>query len=404
MNQISLINKLALLGFLCLGYAAVSSAQVQVPRKAINAKGGTGAKDAASARGVKGAEASAKPRKQTTESPRSSDAGRGADSQTAEPMIQFSFAQEEWKEVIPWFAEQAGFSLQPVADWPDGTLHLVDDSQYTVVGALDQLNHALRIRNPPYTLIRNRNLLVLVKADQADAENYPPELVETVPVSDLDQRGKYELMRCVFEFGELDAMEYDQQLKGLVSQENKSAYHVLAGANEIIVRETGNTLRLIRDIIMTSRKRHSEKDSSFTVYRLKHTDADSFLFVARELLGIAADRNQREDGSLAIAAEPLSDRLFVKGTASALKQFEEVALLLDVPPEAVEDTGSLDKPYLHAYPVTSDPALAFATLQTFLDGRDGVLMQQDGTTGAIVVLGRKADHEIAAETLTDDRG
>jgi hypothetical protein len=62
--------------------------------------------------------------------------------------LRFQFQESDWKDVIPWFAEQAGFSLQPITDWPTGTFYLKDDSEYTVMQALDQLNHALRMRNP----------------------------------------------------------------------------------------------------------------------------------------------------------------------------------------------------------------------------------------------------------------
>jgi type II secretory pathway component GspD/PulD (secretin) len=371
MTKPSLMIELLLVGFLCLGIPAHGAAQ--------NA-GTAEADQTAVRRNLRGA---------STEVNDLSPEAMGS-------QIRFSFEQADWKDVIPWFAEQAGFSLQPISDWPKGTFHLVDDSQYSVIEALDQLNHALRLRTPPYTLVRNRNMLVLVRADQ---QNYPPELIETVPVDKLDERGRYETMRCVFEFGELDCMDFDQQLQQLVSNVNRPAYAVFEGANQIHVRETGATLRVMRDLIMKARQRHSAKDSSLMVYRLKHTDADSFLFVARELLGIAPDQNQREDETLAISAEPLSDRLFVKGTQSGLEQFQQVASLLDVPPEEVEEGSPLDKPFFQSYPVTSDPKLAFDSLQTFLAGRDGVRMQQDEITGAVAVMGRKADHQIVQDTL-----
>ena len=384
MTKPSLTFQLSLLGFLCLWFPSHSCAQVQVPRRTATTKGASQAEMQAS--------------RSTRLSARASDNANDTGSQQK---IQFSFAQEEWKEVITWFADQAGFSLQPVDEWPEGTFDLEDKSDYTVMEALDQLNHALRLRNPPYTLVRNRNLLVLVEADQA---NYPPELIETVPVEKLDQRGKYETMRCVFEFGELDCLDYETQLKQLVSEENKSAFAVFPGANQIHVRETGAKLRVMRDLIATARQRQSAADSSLKVYRLKHTDADSFLFVARGLLGFEGENNFREDGTLAISAEPLSDRMFVKGTTTGLKQFDEVAALLDVPPDPVDSDGPLDQPFLRSYPVTSDPKLAFDALQTFLDGRDGVQMQQDETTGAILVYGRKADQKIVAETLATIEG
>ncbi len=372
MTKPSLMIELSLVGFLYLGIPATYSCAQNT------------------------AQAEAETDQAEDRSERAGAANEAANESKQKQKIRFSFEQADWQDVIPWFAQQAGFSLQPIADWPDGTFHLIDDSQYSVIDALDQLNHALRLRTPPYTLIRNRNMLVLVRADQ---QNYPSELIETVPVEKLDERGKYETMRCVFEFGELDCMDFDQQLQQLVTDVNRPAYAVFNGANQIHIRETGATLRVIRDIVMTARQRKSAKDSSLIVYNLKHTDADSFLFVARGLLGIAEGKNQREDGSLAISAEPLSDRLFVKGTRSGLEQFQAVAKLLDVAPEEIEAGGLVDKPYFQSYPVTSDPKLAFDSLQTFLAGRDGVRMQQDEITGAIAVMGRKAEHEIVTDTL-----
>lgn len=310
--------------------------------------------------------------------------------------IRFAFEQSDWKDVIPWFAEQAGFSLQPIAEWPKGTFYLVDDSEYTVMEGLDQLNHALRLRNPPYTLIRNRKMLILVRADAA---NFPDELVETVRPEDLADRGKYETMRCVFEFGELNCLDFDEQLKQLVSDVNRSAYVVFQAANQIHVRETGAKLRVMRDLIEAARQRYNQSNATTAVYRLKHVDADSFLFVARGLLGMKEDSNQLDDGSLTIAVEPLGDRMFLKGTTAGIKQFHQVAELIDVPIDQETTDSTLDKPYLKSYTVLADPKLVFDILQTFLAEREGVRMQQDEQTGSIAVMGRQADHQVVDETL-----
>ena len=381
MSKPSLTIQLSLLVLLCFGFPVLSlCAQVQVPRRTSRAQ------------------ASSQPKMQASkQASRSAGAVSRSDAVGASQKLQFSFEQAEWKDVIPWFADQAGFSLQQVNDWPDGTFYLVDESEYTVIEALDQLNHSLRLLDPPYTLIRNHNLLVLV---EADPKNYPPELIETVSVDQLDERGKYETMRCVFKFGDLDIKRFRPQLEKLVAPENKPAFVVFEDANQIHVRETGAKLRVMRDLIATARKLQSARDSSFKDYRLKHTDADSFLFAARGLLGIKKDENARDDGSLVITVEPLSDRLIIKGTTTGLKEFDQVAALLDVvPPDQFDSDGPVDKLVFRSYSVTSDPKLAFSVLQTFLDGRADVQMQQGEDTGAISVMGRKADHEIVTGAL-----
>ena len=57
-----------------------------------------------------------------------------------------------------------------------------------------------------------------------------------------------------------------------------------------------------------------------------------------------------------------------------------------------------EKPYLKAYPITTDPKLAFDLLATMLEG-SGARMQQDVDSKRIIVLGRKEDHDVVLEAL-----
>ena len=68
-------------------------------------------------------------------------------------------------------------------------------------------------------------------------------------------------------------------------------------------------------------------------------------------------------------------------------------------PKKSNDDVVRDAPSLVKYSLTTDPQLAFDTLQMVLEGRDAVRMQQDQKTGAIIVMGRKEDHQLVSETL-----
>ena len=59
-----------------------------------------------------------------------------------------------------------------------------------------------------------------------------------------------------------------------------------------------------------------------------------------------------------------------------------------------------EKPYLKAYPVTTDPKLAFDLLSTMLEG-SGARMQQDVDSKQIIVLARKEDHDVVLKALAD---
>ena len=163
----------------------------------------------------------------------STKANAAAPGDDEEKRIRFTFQEQDWADVIPWFANQTDFSLQPVVDYPEGSFTLKDDSEYTVLDALDQLNHALRIRQPePYTIIRRRNMLFLWKLRDA---NFPNELIETVDVEDLDNRGMYEILSCIFDAGPLNAEELADEIEPLVNEMHRDYFAVFRTANQIRV-------------------------------------------------------------------------------------------------------------------------------------------------------------------------
>ena len=124
------------------------------------------------------------------------------------------------------------------------------------------------------------------------------------------------------------------------------------------------------------------------------------MLLARNHLGMAEGQNTNDDGSLSVTAEPFSDKLFLRGTASMFKKWDDIAALVDSDGEEVDEGTEIEALTLRNYAIYSDPALAFALLQTMLEGRDHMKMGQDEATGAIMVRGRKDDHRLVEETLT----
>ncbi len=304
--------------------------------------------------------------------------------------IRLNFQHEEWSYVIPWFADQAGFALQPIANWPSGTFYLKDDSEYTTMEALDQLNHALRLLDPPYTLVRNRNMLVLTEVTGRD---FPDELIEFVYPDELDQRGKYETIICIFDLGELNIDDMFEELAPLVSAPNRNFFAKLPAANQIWVRETGGVLRIMRSVIdraHQNRQRHTE------IYTLQYLDPESFMLMARSELGIPANRNSTPDESISITREPFGKKLFVRATQKMHDRFEEFLKATDV----AVDTGEvqLRRMQFKQYPIVVDPELGYGMVEMVLEGR-GARMQQDKLNNSIFVWGSEEDHALVAEAL-----
>ena len=311
-----------------------------------------------------------------------------------ERTIQFSFEKADWKDVIPWFAEQAGFSLQPISDWPESTFTLSDDQKYTPMEALDQLNYALRLRKPPYTIVRNRNQLILTEA----SEGLPEELIETVRPDQLDQRGAYEIVSCQFSLGDVLLIDVEEDLRGLLSQKYQQYSRSLIAANEFHARDTGANLRKVRDVI---KKMTQRKATATATYIVKHYDPEEFMNIVRRLLGIEEGLYDRNDGSLVVSIDSSNNRMILKGTPTSIEDFKRVAATVDVPTS--EQEVSLERSLLKKYPVLTDPEIAMQVIQTMLDGTDATV-GQDESSGAIILRGRKEHHQIAEETIATLRG
>lgn len=315
---------------------------------------------------------------------------------TNDGKIQFSFQDQDWKFVIPWIAGQANFQLQQVEDWPQGTFNVQDNDEYTVVEALDQLNHALRLIKPePYTLIRNRRMLVLVKVDPS---NYPDELIETVSTEELENRGKYEIMDCKYDLDDLDGDAMYQELGQLISDNFRRKFVLFPSSNKLTARGTGQQLRDIRDIIKDAKRIQEQNKRGLLIYELKFQDAETFLAIAGPQLGFQGDERRNEEGTISIVAEPLSNRLFVNGSREMRDRFSEIADIVDSDPQLDGTDVALDAPTARKYAVSGDPDVAFNLIQKFLEGSDA-RMEKDETTGAIVVLGRKADHILVDQAI-----
>ena len=311
-----------------------------------------------------------------------------------EKSIEFSFDKADWKDVVPWFAEQAGFSWQSISEWPEGTFTLTDNQKYSPMEALDQLNYALRLRKPAYTIIRNRNQLILTEASSP----LPAELIATVTPTELDQRGEYEIVRCKFSLGDIDISTIEADLRQSISPQYQKFAKSLPSTNQFYARETGGNLRKVRDTIFAM---IASKATSLSNYTLKHYDPEQFLIISRRLLGIPEGGYERDDKSLVLSIDPSSDRFILKGTPKAIEEFKAIAAQIDVTPD--EQETNTERPYLDSHPVFTDSEVAFKVIQTMLDGTDATV-GQDQISGAIILRGRKEHHQRVKDSLATLRG
>ena len=309
--------------------------------------------------------------------------------------LRFSFYAAPWREVLEWFAERADLSLV-VEVLPVGTFTYRDDRAYEVDEALDLLNSYLLTRG--YTLVRRERLLLVIDLESP----IPEELITLVTLDELDQRGRYELVKCVFPLARMTADEARRMIEGFLGPQGMVI--AFPAARQILVTETAGKLRTIRDMIARVEDPKAGGMERIVDFQLNHVIAEEVLAIARPLLGLGPDQNF--DSEISISIDPLGTRLFATGDTEKLKLLADLIPRIDRETPPTVDAGVvIEDPKLRTYYIRSaDPQLAYRTVQTMLANQPEVRMDLDTTSGKLVVLARPDQHQLVQDTIAELEG
>jgi len=308
----------------------------------------------------------------------------------------FNFQQQPWMDVLTWFAEQAGLSLQ-VDMPPPGTFNYRDTHAYSPAEALDLMNSVLLTKG--YTLVRHNRMLLVINVQDA----LPPELIELVSLTELDDRGDFELLRCLFQLVRMDPSEAQEEIGQLIGPPPADVV-ALPKSGQLMVIETAAKLRLVRDLIEAVENPGAGR-GEITEIKLQHVGAEEFLSIARPLLGLEEEQYANEN--IKIAVDPFAARLFATGRREAIQSLEELLPMVDrAPEEGMEPTAApLETPTIVTYVIAkADPDSVLAVMQTLLAGMPDVRLALDPGTNKLVALARPTEHATIVETLTKLEG
>ena len=309
-----------------------------------------------------------------------------------EKLLKFSFRYAPWKDVLDWFATEAGYSLSLEAP-PSGTFNYTDTRLYTPAESIDLLNSVLLVKG--YTLVRRERMLILVNLE----DGVPPNLVSNVTPDELDERGEFELLSCTFQLERMTPTEADEEINKLIGPQGNLI--VLPKARQVVVTETAGKLRMIRDMINAVEVPEEVGSAAITQLELQHITPDEALLVIRQIMGIEEEAFSTEDDSLKLSVDALGTRLIAKATPNALAEVRDVLRLIDVPLEgAVESSGVSAAPQLMVYPISNaDSDAVLQVLQTLLAGLPDVRLSIDPQTNNLIALARPPQHGTIKATL-----
>ncbi|HBT77241.1 MAG TPA: hypothetical protein DEB39_10040, partial [Planctomycetaceae bacterium] len=305
---------------------------------------------------------------------------------TEKKHVRFNFRYQPWKEVIPWFAELADLSLE-LNTSPPGTLNLTDPNYYTPEEALDILNSILLFKE--YTLIRKGRMLFVIYLP----DGIPPNLLEPIDSEELDKRGKYELVRVLFNLNRTTPEIIQAEVEKMLGPQGSIV--MLPKSQQVLITETGGNLRAIREVIRRIDDPSEVSSSAINMIEMKNMSADEALAILRKLLGI-----EENDPSLRTAVDASGSKIWLTGRADMIERAKEIIGKID----GAYDTSKtkLDgEPQFETYDVGSaDANTVLAVLQTLLVGIPDVRLSIDPKTGGLAVLARMPEHRTVKATIS----
>ena len=313
--------------------------------------------------------------------------------------LALNFNATPWSEVLKWLAKEAELSLQ-ADSYPNGTLTYRDPfRRYSVAEAMDVMNGVLLGRG--YTLVKKNRILISVDLGSGESAAITKllvrELSELVLPEDLDKRGNYEIVSCVFSIERSTVEEIEREVNLLIGPTGSVV--PLPTAGQIVVCETAGKLRIIRELIAGgTRTKKIEKLS------LKYVSADEVLITARPLLGLKDGINTSED--LNISTDTFGNTIFATGSADKLQKLKDITVIIDVQPtsDAVK-TAAVEQPRFKSHRLSgSDPTTTMDVLQSTFAGQLNMKLSLDPKTSNILALATDEDHKRIDDIIAELAG
>ncbi len=310
--------------------------------------------------------------------------------------LRFSFAGTSWPQVLEWFAEEADLALQ-LDQTPSGSFTFADPTRtYSVSEALDVINLAL-MKNG-YTLVRRGRMLQVIDLELENADKLISEIAELVAPEDLDERGRSDVVSCVFPLGSMTPTDAREELAQMIGPWGRVI--VLDSARQVKVTEAAGKLLAIRKLLESA----AQADTNVVEIVLKHRSADELLELARPLLGLESGENANEE--IRISVGLFGDRVYAAGLPGKTGLLKSIFDKADQP-LAVPEDGSSDValPVFRTHTVKSaDTSTVFDVLQTLLSGTPDARLAIDPKTNAIIAWARPETHTLIDSTITEMEG
>jgi type II secretory pathway component GspD/PulD (secretin) len=195
-------------------------------------------------------------------------------------VVRFQFRGQNWPDVLQWYAEIAGKSV----DWqelPGDYLNISTQRGYRVEELGDLLNRLLLARG--FTMLPQDEFINVVKCEDLSAA-----LVPRVQPEDLESLGEFDFVRVMFDLDWMLAEATTTELEPLLSKNGK--VYALKATNRVEVMDAVCNLREIRRLLQEEQQVEDGQPRLVQEFVLQYARAEEVRQSLSEFLGVSTSR------------------------------------------------------------------------------------------------------------------
>ncbi len=317
--------------------------------------------------------------------------------------LEMNFDKQPWSDVIKWLADQADMTVQNGVT-PPGTFTYRDRSRkYSVPEVINKMNEALL--DSGYALFRSDRLLRCVnfEENQKLVGEFINETADQISVAELksSKYGRYEAVKVTFTLSRLDPDSIKEEVEKLLSIQGRVKTFVTSG--QLQVSDMAGNVRAVAEFIERAEDPMSARGSAVQSLPLKHVNAEEILAVARPLLELQDGSNV--SNSIKISTNTFGTVIYAKGDMDKIQILRDLIEAMDIAPEKSGKPTTYEPPYVGRHSVRGlDLQLSYDVISQLLAGTPEVRLAKDDASKQLILMARKAEHELVKSTLDNLAG
>ncbi len=303
--------------------------------------------------------------------------------------LRFSFEAAPWRSVLRWLADESGLALH-VGAVPPGSFTYSDSNAYTPDEAIERIN--LFLIPEDFTLVRSGRLVSVISLEDPRSVQQLEAMAELISVDELSERGRHDVVRCLFPLDGISPNLAVQELSGVNLMTEPV---IMPQSEQLLITETAGKLLGVAKLL-SGIEPPQDDEEVVQRFEFQHQSVDDVLDIVRPHLGLQGDELVGLGLSISLGRDDQS--IFVTGSQETIDMLDSLVELVDVPGDTPQHA---ERAELQSHTVTGNNLEAvYEVLQALLAG-ESIRLSMEQDSNSIVAYAPPEIHQTIAGTIEE---